>query len=213
MRIEALRAPTVRGGRYLATLDTGRKLRLEAPVVAAFGLFAGRELEEAEFLRLQAENRKASAKARAVRMVAASAVSHGELERRLVAKGEDREDARAAVAWLTELDLLDDRKTARQLAEAAARKGYGPARIRQVLYQKGIDRSLWEEAMADLPAPDGAIDRFLASRFRGGTPDEREIRRAAEALVRRGHRWGDIRAALSRYTDALDGQFDDIEEE
>ena len=213
MRIEALRAPTVRGGRYLATLDTGRKLRLEAPVVAAFGLFAGRELEEAEFLRLQAENRKASAKARAVRMVAASAVSRGELERRLVAKGEDREDARAAVAWLTELDLLDDRKTARQLAEAAARKGYGPARIRQVLYQKGIDRSLWEEAMADLPAPDGAIDRFLASRFRGGTPDEREIRRAAEALVRRGHRWGDIRAALSRYTDALDGQFDDIEEE
>lgn len=213
MRIEALRAPTVRGGRYLATLDTGRKLRLEAPVVAAFGLFAGRELEEAEFLRLQAENRKASAKARAVRMVAASAVSRGELERRLVAKGEDREDARAAVAWLTELDLLDDRKTARQLAEAAARKGYGPARIRQVLYQKGIDRSLWEEAMADLPAPGGAIDRFLASRFRGGTPDEREIRRAAEALVRRGHRWGDIRAALSRYTDALDGQFDDIEEE
>ncbi len=213
MRIEALRAPTVRGGRYLATLDTGRKLRLEAPVVAAFGLFVGRELEEAEFLRLQAENRKASAKARAVRMVAASAVSRGELERRLVAKGEDREDARAAVAWLTELDLLDDRKTARQLAEAAARKGYGPARIRQVLYQKGIDRSLWEEAMADLPAPDGAIDRFLASRFRGGTPDEREIRRAAEALVRRGHRWGDIRAALSRYTDALDGQFDDIEEE
>lgn len=213
MRIEALRAPTVRGGRYLATLDTGRKLRLEPPVVAAFGLFAGRELEEAEFLRLQAENRKASAKARAVRMVAASAVSRGELERRLVAKGEDREDARAAVAWLTELDLLDDRKTARQLAEAAARKGYGPARIRQVLYQKGIDRSLWEEAMADLPAPEGAIDRFLASRFRGGTPDEREIRRAAEALVRRGHRWGDICAALSRYTDALDGQFDDIEEE
>lgn len=160
MRIEALRAPTVRGGRYLATLDTGRKLRLEPPVVEAFGLFAGRELEEAEFLRLQAENRKASAKARAVRMVAASAVSRGELERRLVAKGEDWEDARAAVAWLTELDLLDDRKTARQLAEAAARKGYGPARIRQVLYQKGIDRSLWEEAMADLPAPDGAIDRF-----------------------------------------------------
>ena len=105
--------------------------------------------------------------------------------------------------WLTELNLLDDLETARQLAQSAARKGYGAARIRQILYQKGIDRQLWDEAMEELPEPDDAIDRFLQSRFKGEKPDERETKRAVDALLRRGHRWADIRSAMALYTDAL----------
>ena len=58
--------------------------------------------------------------------------------------------------------------------------------------------------MADLPPMDGAIDRFLTARFGGGTPDEREVKRAADALLRRGHSWSDIRPALRRYTDRLE---------
>ena len=50
MRIESLREPTVRGGRYTVTLDDGRKLRLEKSVIADFGLFSGRELEGEELL-------------------------------------------------------------------------------------------------------------------------------------------------------------------
>ena len=118
-------------------------------------------------------------------------------------KGETPELASEAVQWLTELNLLDDLETARQLAQSAARKGYGAARIRQILYQKGIDRQLWDEAMEELPEPDDAIDRFLQSRFKGEKPDERETKRAVDALLRRGHRWADIRSAMARYTDAL----------
>ena len=46
---------------------------------------------------------------------------------------------------------------------------------------------------------DDAIDAFLQKRFRGRQPDRTEIRRAADALLRRGHAWGDIRRALERY--------------
>ncbi len=203
MRIESLREPSVRGGRYTVTLDDGKKLRLEKAVVADFGLFAGRELDEGELQRIREANAKASAKARAVRIVSATAVSQKELRRRLLAKGEQEEDADAAVQWLADLNLLDDRQTARQLVQAAARKGYGKARIRQILYQKGVDRELWEEAMEELPEPDDAIDRFLAARFKGRKPDEKETRRAVDALLRRGHSWSDIRPAIARYTDAL----------
>ena len=209
MKIEALREPAVRGGRYLVTLEGGGKLRLEPTVVADFGLFAGRELEEGELQRIRTANAKASAKARAVRIVSAASVSQKELRRRLIQKGEQEADADEAVQWLADLDLLDDRRTARQLAQSAARKGYGKARIRQILYQKGVDRELWDEAMEDLPSPADAIDRFLAARFKGQRPDEKETRRAVDALLRRGHSWSDIRPAMARYTDALNDCMED----
>ena len=209
MKIKSLRAPAVSGGRYTAELDDGRRLRLEQSVVQEYGLFAGRELEPEELEQLRESNARASAKARALRIIAATGVTSRELRRRLVQKGEREEDADGAVQWLSELKLLDDRETARQLAHSAAAKGYGAARIRQILYEKGVDRSLWDEAMAELPAPDDAIDRFLASRLKGRTPDEKEVRKTVDALLRRGHRWSDIRPALRRYTDALD----DITEE
>lgn len=203
MKIESLREPTVRGGRYTVTLDDGRRLRLEQATVGEFALYPGRELTAEELDQIRAANQRASAKARAVRIISATNVSKRDLERRLVQKGETPELASEAVQWLTELNLLDDLETARQLAQSAARKGYGAARIRQILYQKGIDRQLWDEAMEELPEPDDAIDRFLQSRFKGEKPDERETKRAVDALLRRGHRWADIRSAMARYTDAL----------
>ncbi|HIS64346.1 MAG TPA: regulatory protein RecX [Candidatus Avoscillospira avistercoris] len=203
MKIESLREPTVRGGRYTVTLDDGRRLRLEQATVGEFALYPGRELTAEELDQIRAANQRASAKARAVRIISATNVSKKDLERRLVQKGETPELASEAVQWLTELNLLDDLETARQLAQSAARKGYGAARIRQILYQKGIDRQLWDEAMEELPEPDDAIDRFLQSRFKGEKPDERETKRAVDALLRRGHRWADIRSAMARYTDAL----------
>ena len=203
MKIESLREPTVRGGRYTVTLDDGRRLRLEQATVGEFALYPGRELTAEELDRIRAANQRASAKARAVRIISATNVSKKDLERRLVQKGETPELASEAVQWLTELNLLDDLETARQLAQSAARKGYGAARIRQILYQKGIDRQLWDEAMEELPEPDDAIDRFLQSRFKGEKPDERETKRAVDALLRRGHRWADIRSAMARYTDAI----------
>ena len=118
---------------------------------------------------------------------------------RLRQKGESPENARQAVEWLDGLSLLDDEAAARQIVRSGTAKGYGAARIRQMLYAKHIPRELWDEALAELPEQDDAIDAFLQKRFRGRQPDRTEIRRAADALLRRGHAWGDIRRALERY--------------
>jgi len=209
MKIDRLTEPKLQGGRYEAVLDSGERLRLQPSVAAEFGLYAGMELDEETLARIRESNGRASARARAVRILSASGVSKNELRRRLVQKGETEENAAGAVEWLDGLKLVNDADTARRLASDAARKGYGAARIRQILYQKGIPKELWAEAMAELPSPDGAIDRFLADRFRGSVPDAAEAKRAAEALLRRGHRWEDVKRALRRYTDSLD----DVSEE
>ena len=112
-----------------------------------------------------------------MRIVAAAGVSEKELQKRLVQKGEDTQDAEEAVGWLKELHLLDDRETARQLAAGAARKGYGRARIKNILYEKGIPQEYWADALDTVPEMDDAIDRFLARRWQGTDPDEEEIKK------------------------------------
>lgn len=197
MRIEELRQ-SQRSERVILRFEDGSSLKILPSVVADFGLYAGLELSAAELERIRAAAGEASAKNRAVRIISASNVSHRALEQRLIQKGEDAENARAAVRWLDELNLLDDRATARQIVDSGLRKGYGEARLRQMLYEKQIPRALWDEVLSDLPEMDEAIDAYLQKRFGKQIPNQKEVKSAVDALLRRGHRYGDIRAALHR---------------
>ena len=179
--------------------DDDTVLKTQPYLIADLGLYSGMELSESDYQALLAAAGKASAKARAVRIVAAAGVSEKELQKRLVQKGEDKQDAEEAVGWLKELRLLDDRETARQLAASAVSKGYGRARVKNILYEKGIPQEYWADALDTVPEMDDAIDRFLARRWQGTAPDEKEIKKAVDALIRRGHSWKDIQSGLRRY--------------
>lgn len=179
--------------------DDDTVLKTQPYLIADLGLYSGMELSESDYQALLAAAGKASAKARAVRIVAAAGVSEKELQKRLVQKGEDKLDAEEAVGWLKELHLLDDRETARQLVTSAVGKGYGRARIKNILYEKGIPQEYWADALDTVPEMDDAIDRFLARRWQGTDPDEKEIKKTVDALIRRGHSWKDIQSGLRRY--------------
>lgn len=186
-------------GRVKLVFDDETVLKTQPYLLADFGLYSGMELSEEDYQALLAAAGKASARARAVRIVAAAGVSERELQKRLVQKGEEAADAKEAVGWLKELHLLDDGETARQLVASAAAKGYGKSRIKNILYKKGIPQEFWDDALADLPEMDDAIDRFLARRWHGKDPDDKEVKRTVDALIRRGHSWKDIQAGLRRY--------------
>ena len=121
----------------------------------------------------------------AAKQLSYRALSAKMLRDKLLAKGHDEEAADYALAWLTERSMLNDELFAESVVRSYTRKGYGAARIRQMLYAKHIPRELWDEALAELPEQDDAIDAFLQKRFRGRQPDRTEIRRAADALLRR----------------------------
>lgn len=185
--------------RVKLVFDDQSVLKTQPYLVAEFCLYSGQTLNDEEYRALLAAAGQASAKTRAVRMVAASNVSEKQLRKRLEQKGEQKQDAQQAVAWLKELHLLDDGETARQLVASALNKGYGKSRIQSILYEKGIPQELWQDALSQLPQMDEAIDRFLARRWQGSLPDEKEVKRAVDALIRRGHSWQDIQAGLRRY--------------
>lgn len=170
-------------------------MRLYRQTVEDFSLYAGLELTDAQISQLRTSAGQMSAKMRAVRIVAASNVSKDDLQQRLIRKGEDPKQAADAVAWMEDLKLVDDRETATQIVSRCAAKGYGMARAKQALYEKRIPKEYWAEALENYPDQTQKIVEFLRTRL-GENADERDRRRAIDALLRRGHSYGDIRQAL-----------------
>lgn len=96
---------------------------------------------------------------RALRILAMRDHGEAELRRKLTApvmgkNGLEKvdvsgEDIDKVVKWCSENRYLDDERFARQFIASRSRKGYGPARIRQELGQKGLSREVSESAMRE----------------------------------------------------------------
>ena len=199
MKLESIEQTRSPQGKLRLRFDNDTTMLVFPSVIAELNLYPGIEIPESAMDSLHETCGEASARNRAVRIISAAPVSRRELQSRLVQKGETEEHAQQAVQWLDELHLLDDEELAEQIVLSGAARGYGAARIRQMLYEKRIPRELWERALEKLPPQENAIDTFLQRRFRGTKPDKKELKRATDALLRRGHSWGDIRSALERY--------------
>ena len=208
MRIESLKTEPDRAGRYWLTFEDGTKLALYRQTVEDFALYSGKELTDDAYSALLEAAGAMSAKMRAVRIVAASSVSKKDLKHRLIQKGEAPSDAADAVAWMEEMHLLDDGQTARQVVSRCAAHGYGIQRAKQALYEKKIPKEYWEEALADYPDQTASIVSFLRARLTD-LSDRREVKRATDALLRRGHSYSDVRRAFHH----LDLDMDDLPEE
>jgi SOS response regulatory protein OraA/RecX len=93
------------------------------------------------------------------------------------------------MASLVRLQLIDDIEFAQ--AWVAGRRGYGPARLRQELRRKGIERSLAEDVITTgLSEEDEyASARQVAARALRGhalPPERAELLRVRRMLMRRG---------------------------
>lgn len=208
MRIDALSAQADRSGRYQLRFSDGTTMRLYPQTIQDQGLYAGLELTQEQLAQLREAAGKMSAKMRAVRIVAATNVSRADLEQRLIRKGESARQAKEAVEWMQELSLVDDERTAAQIVEGCVRKGYGKARAKQALYEKRIPREYWDDALANYPDQSDKIIAFLHTRL-GEDRDDKSLKRVVDALLRRGHSYSQIRAAL----EALNVQTDGLQEE
>ena len=197
MRIERLAPAPDRAGRFSVVFEDGSVMRLYRQTVEDHGLYPGKELTEEEHGALLKDAGRMSARMRAVRIVSATNVSKRDLEERLVRKGEDPSQAKDAVHWMEDLCLVDDRATAEQVVHSCINKGYGIARAKQALYEKKIPKEYWDDALSDYPDQSDKIGAFLRSRLNAGS-DQRKVKRAVDALLRRGHSYGAIRRVLDR---------------
>ena len=197
MRIKSLSPNPDRAGRYRVFFEDDSVLRLYRQTVQDFGLYSGMELSVEELKKLKVAAEEMSAKMRAVRIVAASSVSKKDLEHRLIQKGEKPQQAKAAVAWMSDLSLIDDEKTAEQIVNRCISKGYGLNRAKQALYEKRIPKEYWEKALSDYPDQIEKIMDYLESHLEDNSSDK-DKKRCIDALLRRGHSYGNIRRCMER---------------
>lgn len=219
MKIVKLAPSKHKEGRWLVWLEDGSLLRVGQNEVADFGLYQGMELDGGALERLNRSAAESAMKGKALDALSVRPMSRRELTDKLTAKprrrkfdAEDGEEperneeelrsrADAVADRLEELGLLNDEAYAAQVARHYAAKGYGARKIRDELFRRGVPREYWDNALEGLDDPADTIDAFLEKKLRNWTGDPKELKRASDALARRGFSWNDISAALRRYED------------
>lgn len=203
MKIESIAARPDRVGRHLIKFSDDSTMRLYRQTVEDFCLFTGMELDDEQLKELRQAAEAMSARMRAVRILSVTNVSKDDLEQRLIRKGENPVYAKEAVDWMSNLNLLDDSRTAEQIVQKCIYKGYGVSRAKQALFEKRIPKDLWQDALKDYPDQTDKIVSFLRTRITDFA-DERQLRRAMDALVRRGHSYSEIRSAMEQISLDID---------
>ena len=150
---------------------------------------------------------------RAVRILAMRDHSEQELRRKLAApvmgkNGPEEidatpEDYDKVIAWCIESRYLDDDRFVRQFIASRIRKGYGPARVRQELGQKGIQRESIERAMRECEIDWAQLAREQAIRKYGeplpvAFSEKVKVQRF---LLYRGYLMEDIQAIWRNFDD------------
>ena len=195
-RIERIQPSLHKKDRVLVYLTGGDLLRITPEELLRFDLRPGMDLAEDVLEELNRAAARSLTRQQAAELAAGRMLSRKELSDRLVKKGADPQEAQETAQWLADLGAVDD--YAGVIARHYAAMGCGPGRVRQELQRRGVPRDLWEDALAQLPDPEEAIDKFLAAKLRGKTPDRATLQRLSAALQRRGFQWQDIRPALAR---------------
>ncbi|MBR3752249.1 MAG: RecX family transcriptional regulator [Ruminiclostridium sp.] len=198
MRIESLLPPGQPGKPWTLTLEGGKTLRLGEGVVIDFALYQGKDLEEDLLADLEQAAFAAGLREKAVSLLTGRLLSAGTLREKLLAKGGSEAQVEDIIRWAEDIGLLSDEEYAKALARHYQAKGYGIYKIKDELYRRQVPREYWEEALAQLEAPDEIIDRFLAKKLTD-PEDRKQVKKASDALVRRGFTWSQVSSGIERF--------------
>ena len=199
-RIETLLSPARPGGPWTAVLEGGETLRLPEGAVADLALYGGMELTDETRKDLRERALRHALREKAVALLSRQMLSAGLLREKLAAKGAAEEQIEETVRWAGEIGLLNDRAYAAALVRHCQAKGYGVYKIRDELYRRRVPRAYWDEALAELEDPAEAIDRFLEQKL-ADPSDRKQVKKASDALVRRGFSWSEVSEGIRRARD------------
>ena len=194
-------------GRWLAVLEDGSILRIGENQVVDFALYTGKELSEEEAEALQGSAQRQQRKEKALELLARKPQSRWELEKKLAQWGAEEDEVQTVCDRMEQLGYLNDAEYAARVVRHYSAKGFGPGKLRDELYRRGVPREMWQEAMDQAEDPAQSIDAFVAKKLAGKTADRQILKKVSDALARRGYRWPDINDALRRYGAETEEEF------
>lgn len=202
-----------RQSRVKLLTDTGEEIVIDKKTWEESPFSVESSLSEDQLCELIRVSDHRRAQSRAVYLLSKRDLSRRELEQKLCREkgryvAENKELAQQTAARMEELGYVNDAAYAEHLAERySCEKLYPRRRIIQKLIEKGIARTLAEEAVAALETADEdlALEFLLKKRYT--VPSEQhEADRIAAALMRYGFAGEDIRRAMRRWVEDIENE-------
>ena len=162
-------------------------------VIEKAGISRGDLISEERYRELCRLDRQHQLNDQIYRWLAVRNHSSGEIIKKSLAKGYTIEEARCALGTFTEKGYLDDASFAETFSrEKKDRYGWGPAKIRQALAQKGVKKQYIDSALENSFTEDHLIDALkqaalsAAKRLMRTEPGLKRRKKLADFLIRRG---------------------------
>ena len=197
-------------------IDDAFAFGLAVDLVIEAGLRKGVPLTAERQRELLVRQESFAAKASALAGISNRARTSEEVRRSLGQKGFAETIIEDTVADLERLGLVDDAAYARAFVRGRFEaRGYGPARLRQDLQRKGIDRSTIDAALDELTEAEdlGAEARTQAEKKWRSLRSEDDLRKrkkkTMDFLVRRGFGFDTAREAVDRIAEDDDELWED----
>lgn len=190
--ITALRVQKRNRNRVSVYLDGRFAFGLAA--IEAAHLRVGQFLSDEEIARLRQRDAAERAAEKGLDLLSYRPRSEAELRQRLTDRY-DEETVAAAMERMRRSGLVDDREFARYWVQNRFQHNpRGTVVLRQELYQKGVDESAIEEALAEYDEEAAAVRTAeTAIRKMKGLPPDVLRRRLTDYLLRRGFPYGVVR--------------------
>ena len=105
------------------------------------------------------------------------------------------------VARIKELGLIDDNRLAARLAERMNEAGISKREAYAKLYSKGIPKDIIKTVLEETPFDEASqIETVIEKKYRNKLSDKENVQKVYAALVRKGFSYGEVSAALKKYT-------------
>lgn len=192
-RVEALS-----GGRYLVCLEDGRSFPLYKKELDEYGVCEGEPLAPERETKILQELLPKRAKLCAMNYLRHMDRTEQQLRKKLSGLFYPEEIAEQAVAYVKSYHYIDDVRYAAHYIECQ-RENRSLRRIEQDLYQKGISREDFQEALAQSETPDEErqIREWLEKKhYSAEQADRSETDRMIRFLLRHGYELSAIRRVL-----------------
>lgn len=186
------------------TFSDGTVLELDSDYLLTASIFEGEQMDDIEIENHRAASDFVRARNRALWYLSRSDHSEKALLDKLNRAGFKKETAQRAVCRLKESGLLNDEALAHRLAENYLNENRSKRECEQKLILKGIPRDLARAVLSDTETDERAqIQALIEKKYKNKVGDEENLRRTVAALMRKGFKFSDIKAALKKYSNAL----------
>lgn len=194
-----------KGDTFCVTLDGNKKVYLNRDIIQKFDLKPSCEIENETLTEILNASDLRRASRRAMYLINERDYSYIQLFEKLQKNYSD-DICFKVVNQMAEKGYINDRRYAEEIVYSyMICKCYGPKRVRQELYKRGVKGLTAEKALES--ASEGLYERLLSviekkySDYLNDPDDRKAIAKVKNALIRMGYDYSDINSAVNDFFD------------